>query len=273
VPHLTLEEPADLGAGPVAFFGGVYNNHLALSAVLDDAARRGARRFVCLGDLGGFGPHPDKVFPILFDRGVEVVQGNYDHSVGHALADCGCGYSDPRDNEWARISYAYTLAKTSETHRAFLRTLPPIRVVRLGGEVLRLCHGSPRQQNEFLWESTSPAAFLERLLDAHPCEALLCTHTGIPWERLLASGRRVVNVGAIGRPANDGDTRISYVLARATPEGAHFEHHRVAYDHDALAHEMRAEGLPEEFVQTILTGFWTTCLEVLPAKERARGRY
>ncbi len=36
---------------------------------------------------------------------------------------------------------------------------------------------------------------------------------------------------------------------------------------------MRDEGLPEEFVETILTGWWTTCLEVLPAKERAAGRF
>jgi hypothetical protein len=47
----------------------------------------------------------------------------------------------------------------------------------------------------------------------------------------------------------------------------------VAYDHDQLATEMREEGLPEEFVETILTGWWTTCLEVLPARERARGRF
>ncbi len=36
---------------------------------------------------------------------------------------------------------------------------------------------------------------------------------------------------------------------------------------------MEAEGLPPEFRETILTGWWTTCLEILPAKERAAGRY
>ena len=36
---------------------------------------------------------------------------------------------------------------------------------------------------------------------------------------------------------------------------------------------MRAERLPEEFVETVLTGWWTTCLEVLPAKERRRGKW
>ena len=47
----------------------------------------------------------------------------------------------------------------------------------------------------------------------------------------------------------------------------------VTYDHRALALEMRSEDLPEEFVQTILTGWWTTCLEILPGKERAQGRF
>ncbi len=43
------------------------------------------------------------------------------------------------------------------------------------------------------------------------------------------------------------------------------------YDAAGLAAEMRAEKLPEEFIATIETGWWTTCLEVLPMKERARG--
>lgn len=36
---------------------------------------------------------------------------------------------------------------------------------------------------------------------------------------------------------------------------------------------MRAAGLPEIFAETIETGWWTTCLEILPPRERARGRY
>ena len=47
----------------------------------------------------------------------------------------------------------------------------------------------------------------------------------------------------------------------------------LAYDHERLAREMRDEKLPEEFVETVLTGWWTTCLEVLPGKERRTGRF
>ena len=31
--------------------------------------------------------------------------------------------------------------------------------------------------------------------------------------------------------------------------------------------------LPAAFVAPIRPGWWTTCLEILPAKERARGRF
>jgi hypothetical protein len=47
----------------------------------------------------------------------------------------------------------------------------------------------------------------------------------------------------------------------------------LAYDHLALAEEMRGEGLPQEFIDTIVSGWWTTCLEILPARERAASRY
>ena len=47
----------------------------------------------------------------------------------------------------------------------------------------------------------------------------------------------------------------------------------MVYDFETLAREMRLERLPDAFIETIVSGWWTTCLEVLPAKERSRGRY
>jgi hypothetical protein len=102
---------------------------------------------------------------------------------------------------------------------------------------------------------------------------MLCTHTGLPWHRRLASGRDVVNVGALGRPANDGATCVRFAMIEDRGGELGVELVALAYDHRSLAAEMRREGLPDEFVETILTGWWTTCLEILPARERARSRY
>ncbi len=294
----------------VALFGGLYSNYLALEAALVDARSRDVNAIFCLGDLGAFGPHPDRVFPLLHEHGVACVRGNYDDSIGRGLADCQCGYTDPRDNHFAQLSYDYTLANTAPANRAWLRNLPGEIRFKLGDLRVLLCHGSPRQMNEFLWESTTSAHFLDHLADEHEADVICTTHTGIKWQRDLSHGRMFVNVGVLGRPENDGQTNVWYTLLtyRSHPHRSHphRSHHAprdeppaspiriassphaereaygerlavefipVLYDHDRLAAEMRSEHLPEEFVETILTGWWTTCLEVLPAKERRRGRW
>ena len=201
-----------------------------------------------------------------------MLRGNYDDSIGNDRADCACGYTDPRDNGFAQISYDYTVARTSSDHKAWMRGLPERHRIEAEGRRLLLCHGSPRRVNEFLWESACSDAFLEWLCDRHEADVILCTHTGIPWHRALPSGRHVVNVGAIGRPANDGRTGVWYA-GLELDGGLEVEFRPVAYDHEALALEMEAERLPAEFAETIRTGWWTTCLENLPVRERRRGRH
>jgi predicted phosphodiesterase len=256
----------------IAVFGGVYSNYLALQAALRDAHSRGVEAIYCLDDLGAFGPHPDRVFPLLHEYDVKCLQGNYDNSIGNELSDCQCGYTDPRDNHFARISYLYTLENTSPENRAWMRPLPMQRRVQLGRYRLLLCHGSPRRMNEFLWESTCSRHFLEYLSNQHEADVLLTTHTGIKWHRRLSQDRHFVNVGVLGRPENDGRTSVWYALLEANPQ-LHVEFIPVEHDHLRLAKEMREEHLPEEFIETVLTGWWTTCLEVLPAKERRRGKF
>jgi hypothetical protein len=257
----------------IAVFGGVYNNHYGLLALLEDAARRGAEAVYCLGDLGGFGPSPEKVRPLLAEGNVRTIQGNYEESLASGREDCNCGYTDPRDNHFAALSYGYTARSCSPDFKAWMGGLPRRRRVLVGERELLLIHGSPRRINEFLFASTSPVPFLELLLGQHDCDGLLCTHTGLHWHRRLPSGRDVVNVGVIGRPANDGTTRVWYALLEAREESLEVELVPLTYDHQALATEMRQEGLSEEFVATILTGWWTTCLEILPARERAASRF
>ena len=268
----------------IAFFGGIYNNYLALDAAIEDARQRGAERIFCLGDLGAFGPYPDRVFPLLHDHQIECVQGNYDNSIGNDLKDCQCGYTDPRDNWFAQISYNYTYANTSIENRRLMRTLPSEIRFDVDGVRFLLCHGSPRKTNEFLWESTTSTHFLERLFNQADADVVLGTHSGIHWQRRLSDGRLFANVGVLGRPENDGTTNVWYAIVETGRAGgggngrlpAHsvqLEFIALPYDHERLACEMRSEHLPDEFVKTILEGWWTTCLEVLPGKERRYGRY
>lgn len=146
--------------------------------------------------------------------------------------------------------------------------------------------------NEFLWETTTSDAFLNWLSEKYDTDIIIGTHTGLHWHREASPGKHFINCGAIGRPPNDGQATVVYAIIKV--EGAELlnkdfspsassddagaprlklEFVRFAYDYERFAAEMASERLPEEFIETIRTGWWTTCNEILPAKERARGLY
>jgi len=255
----------------LAVCGGVYANPHALRAWVEDARRRGCERLVCLGDLGGFGAECDAVWPLLVEHDVECVAGNYDIAIGRGDEDCGCGYADPRDNHFAQLMYDFTKAGTGAGFAAWMRELPGERRERTGGLDVHMVHGSPLAVNDFLWESLDDEELGMRLA-LSGADVLLCTHTGIPWQRRVGS-TLVVNVGAVGRPANDGRTETWYAVVDIDDGAARAELIELPYDWRAHAAAMRAAGLPEPFVETVETGWWTTCLEIVPAPERSRGRY
>lgn len=257
----------------VAFIGGIYSNYHALVATLSDIKHRGSDATWFLGDLGAFGPYPDRVPELLIERGIPGIQGNYEESLASGASDCNCGYTDPRDNAYAQVSYDYTASKTSDAYKRWMNTLPKNVRLEIGALRVLLSHGSPRKINEFLWRSTSPDPFLNRICDEYETDVVICTHTGLHWHKQIGAKRHVINAGVIGRPANDGRTNVWYAMLTVRGESAEVEFIPIEYDHAALAREMREERLPEEFIRTIETGWWTTCLEVLPPKERAAGRF
>lgn len=253
----------------LALFGGIYNNYLALEAALEAAKALGVDEYYCLGDIGAFGPFPDRSFPLLYKNQVHCIQGNYDDSIGNQLDNCQCGYTDPRDNYFAQISYDYTLENTNADNQKFLQSLEKEHVLEIEEQRILLCHGSPRKTNEFLWESTTPLHFLNIFFHQREVDCIAGTHTGIKWHANTSLGQ-FVNVGVLGRPENDSTTNVWFTTLDISRDGIQHNFHPVVYDYDRLSREMQMEGLPDEFIETIQTGRWTTCLEVLPQKERQR---
>jgi hypothetical protein len=255
----------------IAVCGGVYSNPYALAAFAADARARGAERLYCLGDLGGYGAEPDAVWPLLVRNNIECVAGNYDVAISQGAADCGCGYSDPRDREYAQIMYDFTVAHTSPEYATWMSGLPTEHRDSLGNCDVHFVHGSPAGLNDFWWESLPDRSHAARIA-ASGARVIFCTHSGLPWIRRFDE-TLVTNVGVIGRPPNDGRRHVRYALARLSAGRAAAQIVTLGYDWRAQASAMRRARLPEPFIHTTEEGWWTTCLEVLPAEERSRGRY
>jgi len=255
----------------IAVCGGPYSNPYALSAFVDDARRRGCDELYCLGDLGGFGAQVNELWPILQSADITCIAGNYDVAIARGDPDCGCGYRDPTDNEYAQLIYDYTRTHTSPDFAAWMGRLPTERRARIGGCDVHFVHGSPLALNDFWWESLPEEEHRLRV-EMSGAQVICCTHSGLPWKRRF-DDTLVVNVGVLGKPANDGGQGVWYAIIEIIDGQAEAELIPLAYDWEAQASSMRAAQIPELFIETIRTGWWTTCLEVLPPAERARGRY
>ncbi|MFE4107805.1 metallophosphoesterase family protein [Almyronema epifaneia] len=256
----------------IALCGGPYSNFAAVEAFL--AATANVPNRFCLGDMGGFGPDPNRTLNLLRAAEITCIQGNYDHAVGWGERDCGCGYSDPRDRQFAQISYDYTYTHTAPNHRQWLQQLPGQILLSWRDRQILLCHGSPDQVNEFVWETTTADSQIQAYCDRYQVDGICATHSGLPWIRTINHGadtRFWFNVGVLGRPAHEGLPHVYYGLLSWEAKTAQLMPRLVplTYDVAAVTQAMQQAGLPPEFVQSLEQGIWTTCAEVLPAAEKA----
>ena len=233
----------------VAVITDIHGNLPALRAALRRIDELGIERVYCGGDLVGYGPHPDEVCALVRQREIPTIYGNYDYAIARDLEDCGCAYITPRDRWLGQQSVLWTLEHTGRRSKDFMRELPFDLRFDVGETSVHLVHGSPRKVNEYLFED-KPASLYLRLAASEAADVLVFGHTHKPWDHAYG-GVRFVNCGSVGKP-KDGDPRGAFAVLDATPGRFEVTIERVAYDAEAVAGEVRAAGLPDEFADKLL---------------------
>jgi putative phosphoesterase len=233
----------------IAVITDIHGNLPALQAVLGRIDALGIDRIYCGGDLVGYGPHPNEVCALIQERGIPTIYGNYDYAIARDEEDCGCSYVTPHDRKLGQQSVEWTLRHTDQRSKAFMRQLPFDLHLTVGAQGLHLVHGSPRKVNEYLFED-KPASLYERLAAGESDELLVFGHTHKPWVRSYG-GILFVNCGSVGKP-KDGDPRGAFAVLREARTGVDVSIERVAYDAEAVAREVAAVGLPEEYADKLL---------------------
>ena len=234
----------------IAVFSDVHANLQAMQAVWEDLEGQRPDVVYCLGDLVGYGAHPNEVVEFVRERQVPTVMGNYDEGVGFDLPECGCVYRDPADDARGKLSLQWTRKVTTDENKRYLQGLPFQLRLEDRSPTLLLVHASPRKINEYLYADRPQASF-ERLAKMAGTDVLLFGHTHLPYTKTV--GRTLfVNTGSVGKP-KDGDPRAGYVLLelgrrrKATMR-------RVAYDVESAARAIQETDLPAHFADLLRSG-------------------
>lgn len=225
----------------------IHGNLPALDAVLADAERAGARRYLLGGDYALFGPWPHETLDRLEALPeAEWIRGNGERWTADP--------ADAPDTELVQGAVAACAGELGEQRVRRLADLPGQAVL----DGARYCHGSPVSDvRSFLPE---PADDEEELLAEVTEPRLVFGHTHLAFRRRATTpgGGEVelFNPGSVGMPW-DGDTRAAYALA--ADDGGEFEHRRVAYDHEGAAAAVRERfdgGWPETVARRIESGLF-----------------
>jgi diadenosine tetraphosphatase ApaH/serine/threonine PP2A family protein phosphatase len=233
----------------------IHSNLHALQAVLADIRAEAPDEIVCLGDVVGYGPHPNECVDAIREHAALSLCGNHDLAVLGAI-DIAEFSGD------AGIAARWTRSVLRESQAEWLRGLEPTSE-RDGAQ---LFHGSPRDP---VWDYVLSADTARTSILATTAPLVLVGHShvalALAWDGeeiaggLAAAGteielgdrRWLLNPGSVGQP-RDGDPHAAWLLIDETAGRASFR--RVAYPIEQTQVAMRTRGLPETLAARLAHG-------------------
>ena len=239
----------------IAVISDIHSNLPALEAVLADVDGEGPDEIWCLGDIVGYGPHPNECVDLTRERATLSLCGNHDLAVLGAI-----DVSDFTGD--AGAAARWTTGALGEPQAAWLRELSP-SAERDGAE---LYHGSPR---DAVWDYvlSEQVALISILETTAPVVLVGHSHValGLGWDGSdlsgglapegtaidLSTGRWLLNPGSVGQP-RDGDPRAAWLLIDNAAGRAAFR--RVPYPIRETQAAIRERGLPDALAARLAQG-------------------
>jgi predicted phosphodiesterase len=244
----------------------IHGNLHALQAVLPRMGELAVEELICLGDVVGYGPHPDTCLDIIYKHCSIIVQGNHDEAV--VDPHCTRLFNGP-----ARDAILWTIDNIGPLHLDALNRMK--QTARIGKQVLCV-HASPAPAptSDYIHDKKA-AAYAFRGVDVPIC---LIGHTHVPMifeaspeagvepemtdlvaylpgdgvEHPLEGDRRYIcNPGSVGQP-RDCDPRASFAVLD-TGAGT-FTVYRQEYDVCAAQAAAQRAGLPTVLAERLAIG-------------------
>lgn len=214
----------------VAILSDIHGNIDALRRALSEARDARVERLFVLGDIVGYYYAAREVIDCLKEWPVDAIRGNHERFLAEALVD-----NDAANLYRKRYGSALDVARETLAQQDidWLIGLPDRTKVNLDGLSFELCHGSPRNADEYVYPDAAP-----EMLDACRVaerDMILMGHTHYPM--LIAKPRpTLVNPGSVGQARDMGGSACWAIIDTHTQAVAL---KRTTYDVRALADEAR----------------------------------
>jgi diadenosine tetraphosphatase ApaH/serine/threonine PP2A family protein phosphatase len=231
----------------IAIISDIHANVEALRKVMERITLLEPDRIYCLGDIVGYGPHPNECIEMIRKDCHGIVAGNHDVAVAGDT-------SLERFDGPGRKAIRWTREKISDANRRFLAGLP-LRIVE---DDITYVHSSPA--DEASWIHLSSWTELERAFGAFTTRLCFVGHSHVPFiagedgsvGNFDASTRMIINVGSVGQPRSGSPDAVFGFLDTTKWT---YEINDVPYNVEAAAEAVRKASLPSVLARRLLVGY------------------
>jgi predicted phosphodiesterase len=236
-----------------AILSDIHANLPALEAVVSAVNGESVEKYLCLGDIVGYGAQPRECLHLVQTLAERTVAGNHDHAaLGKIDIDSF--------NSYAKEATLWTRQNLGENDLDYLRSLPLVEHL----EGFSIVHGTLYSPELFDYIQTSYDAYLS--MTQLPGEVCFLGHSHIPVtfirRRFITysleaeidvepDSKILVNVGSVGQP-RDNNPQAAYAVYDT--EARKIWIRRITYDVDAAAASIRQAGLPEMLGERLKVG-------------------
>lgn len=254
--------------GKLLLFGGVYSNLQALEKLISIAEAEGIapENCICTGDITGYCAQPEETIQTFRKWGALSIAGNVELQLANDSEDCGCDFkAGGRCDGFSKLWFPYTKGHLSNDSLQWISEIPEYISFEYGGKKATVVHGNYGNTSEFVFKSNANSS-KEKCFEQTESDVIIAGHCGLPFHQTLKDNLWL-NPGVIGMPANDGTTRVWYMILEIENDELKYTHRSFEYDYITAQQLMFKNHLPEEYADTLSSGIWDN-MEILPEIEK-----
>lgn len=228
----------------IAAISDIHGNIYSLMKVLEDIDEQRVDLIVCLGDLVGYGPHPNEVVALIKRREIPCIKGNYDASVVDG------DFTFIRNTSINSFALPWAAEEVRASNKFYLSTLPTELNYDFNGVKIKFTHGSPNTINEYLFQD---AENTKNVMEALEEDILVCAHTHIPSYKKFGN-KTFINTGSVGKP-KIGRPNATYVLIEIKEDKTvNIKFRELEYEYKRIVKDAQMLKFPSHLVASYESG-------------------
>ena len=243
----------------LAIFSDIHGNLEALEAFVAHATQQRIDRYMCLGDIVGYGANPNECIDLIRSLPkINVVLGNHDSAAVWLTSP----YAMQKE---ATEAILWTMGQLTKSHADFLKNLKPTIQMQdmifshanaynplawryvIDRKYAARSFSGTREKLQFIGHSHSPLVItrkhLFKLVFRVPEDSKLAS--------VVTHQRQIINCGSIGQP-RDGNPMACYSIYDTL--SAKVEFHRFSYDFEAAGEKIIRAGLSRYLARRLKKG-------------------